>query len=180
MTGPAAAVAGWRQAVNAAWQSLAAPGPADRQGRVQQVIDRARSQIGVPYSWGGGNRNGPTLGVQDGGVADTYQDYAHKGFDCSGLMQYAFTGAGVNLDRPASTEATEGEHVPWTQREPGDMIFYAYDNGAGEIHHVALYTGKNAQGQDMMVEAEESGTTVHEVPVRATNELVKSVTRPIR
>jgi cell wall-associated NlpC family hydrolase len=148
------------------------------QGRVQRVIDRARSQIGVPYAWGGGNANGPTLGQRGTNAdADAHGDYKITGFDCSGLMQYAFAGSGATLSRPAATEATDGEHVPWTQREPGDMLFYANSNG---IHHVALYTGKNAQGQDMMVEAEESGTSVHEVPVRLNGELQHYVTRAIR
>lgn len=178
MTAP---VTAWQQAVNSAWDALQAAAPAppgDRDRRVQQAINRARSQLGVAYSWGGGNQNGPTFGVRDGGVADSYGDYLHKGFDCSGLMEYAFAGSGANVVRPAAAESRDGQQVPWAQREPGDLLFYA--NKTDGIHHVALYTGKNAQGQDMMVEAEQSGTRVHEVPVRVNGELMKNVTRPIR
>ena len=66
-------------------------------GAVRGVIDRAMSQLGVQYAWGGGNGRGPTLGVRDGGVADAFGDYRRVGFDCSGLMIYAFAGAGVAL-----------------------------------------------------------------------------------
>ena len=66
-------------------------------GAVRGVIDRAMSQLGVQYAWGGGNGRGPTLGVRDGGVADAFGDYRHVGFDCSGLMIYAFAGAGSGV-----------------------------------------------------------------------------------
>src|SRR5207248_11548500 len=64
---------------------------------VQRVIDRAMSQLGVQYVWGGGNSRGPSTGIPDafGSSLDRI------GFDCSGLMQYAFGGVGVSLP-PAS------------------------------------------------------------------------------
>lgn len=182
MTAP---ITAWKQAVDAAWTAIssvpppAPPGSRDRQ--VQHAIDRARSKIGRPYAWGGGNQYGETQGEHDnGGDADQHGDWKHTGFDCSGLMEYAYG------DNPTSTvmrnAANEynngGDHVPYAQREPGDLLFYA--NSTDGIHHVALYTGKNAQGQDTMVEAEQSGTNVHEVPVRVTGELMKNVVRPIR
>lgn len=56
---------------------------------VEYVIRRAGTQIGVPYSWGGGSLTGPSRGVDSG--AGTV------GFDCSGLTRYAFAGVGVLL-----------------------------------------------------------------------------------
>ncbi len=56
----------------------------------EYVIKRATSQMGVPYSWGGGNAAGPSRGIDSGGAGTT-------GFDCSGLILYAFAGVGIKL-----------------------------------------------------------------------------------
>ena len=79
---------------------------------VETVIDRGMSQIGVEYAWGGGDENGPTLGIRDGGVADSYGDFNKVGFDCSGLMIYAFAGIGISLPHYTGYQYTAGEQVP--------------------------------------------------------------------
>lgn len=140
----------------AAGASTAASGPVG--ASVDVVIARALSQRGVPYAWGGGNASGPTRGVRDGGVADAYGDYNKIGFDCSGLMIYAFAGVGIRLPHYSGYQYTSGRRVPLAQRRPGDMLFWAT---GGRIHHVALYLGG-----DMMVEAPYSGGYVRVAPVR--------------
>jgi cell wall-associated NlpC family hydrolase len=127
-------------------------------GDAKTVITRALSQLGVQYAWGGGNSKGPTRGIRDGGVADLYGDYAKVGFDCSGLMIYAFAGAGVSLPHYSGYQASSGRRVPLNQKAPGDMLFWAT---GGVIHHVALYIGN---GQ--MIEAPYSGSQVRIAPVR--------------
>jgi cell wall-associated NlpC family hydrolase len=127
-------------------------------GAVRRVIDRAMSQLGVQYAWGGGNGRGPTLGVHDGGIADAFGDYRRVGFDCSGLMIYAFAGAGVSLPHYSGYQYTAGRQVPVAARQPGDMLFYNED---GAIGHVALYVGNG-----MMIEAPYSGSAVRLVPMR--------------
>jgi peptidoglycan DL-endopeptidase RipA len=127
-------------------------------GSVRAVINRALSQLGVPYAWGGGNAYGPTLGIHDGGVADLYGDYNKIGFDCSGLMIYAFAGAGFQLPHYSGYQAQAGRQVPLSQKAPGDMLFWAT---GGRIHHVALYIGN-----EQMVEAPYSGSHVRIAPVR--------------
>ncbi|ANZ25213.1 Rpf-interacting protein [Rhodococcus sp. WB1] len=124
---------------------------------VETVIDRAMSQIGVPYAWGGGDENGPTLGIRDGGVADSYGDYNKVGFDCSGLMIYAFAGIGISLPHYTGYQYTAGEQVPSAEMRRGDMIFY----GPNASQHVGLYLG---DGQ--MIEAPQSGSHVKISPVR--------------
>jgi cell wall-associated NlpC family hydrolase len=139
--------------------SRPAPGrPAVIGGGAATVIARALAQLGMPYAWGGGNANGPTRGIRDGGVADSYGDYAKVGFDCSGLMIYAFAGVGVGLPHYSGYQANAGRRVPLSQMAPGDMLFWAT---GGRIHHVALYIGN---GQ--MVEAPYSGSRVRIAPVR--------------
>jgi cell wall-associated NlpC family hydrolase len=124
----------------------------------QIVIARALTQLGVPYAWGGGNGRGPTRGIRDGGVADMFGDYNKIGFDCSGLMIYAFAGVGIDLPHYSGYQATSGTRVPLSQMAPGDMLFWAT---GGRVHHVALYIGN---GQ--MVEAPYSGSHVRIAPVR--------------
>ncbi|WP_075740256.1 MULTISPECIES: NlpC/P60 family protein [Actinoalloteichus] len=125
---------------------------------IETVIARAVAQLGVPYSWGGGNAHGPTQGVRDGGVADAHGDYQKVGFDCSGLMVYAFAGAGVSLPKYSGYQYQSGQRVPLAQMRRGDMIFW---QTGGRIHHVALYLGDG-----MMVEAPYSGNQVRVTPVR--------------
>jgi cell wall-associated NlpC family hydrolase len=126
---------------------------------VEIVVNRALSQLGVPYSWGGGNASGPTKGIRDGGVADSYGDYNKVGFDCSGLMIYAFAGIGISLPHYTGYQYTSGPRVPLSQMQRGDMIFY----GPNASQHVALYLGNN-----QMVEAPQSGSVVKISPLRTS------------
>ncbi|MEU7764742.1 NlpC/P60 family protein [Nocardia sp. NPDC049190] len=126
-------------------------------GGVEIVVDRAMSQLGVTYAWGGGDEDGPTLGIRDGGVADSHGDYNKVGFDCSGLMIYAFAGIGVSLPHYSGYQYNAGTRVPVDQRERGDMLFW----GPNGSQHVALYLGDGK-----MVEAPESGDVVKVSPVR--------------
>jgi cell wall-associated NlpC family hydrolase len=134
------------------------PAPLPASGSAQAVIGRAMSQLGVPYAWGGGNIYGPTRGIRDGGVADAHGDYNKIGFDCSGLMMYAFAAAGKRLPHYSGYQATAGRRVPLSQKRPGDMLFWAT---RGQIHHVALYIGN-----ERMVEAPFSGSHVRIAAVR--------------
>ncbi|WP_430332403.1 NlpC/P60 family protein [Rhodococcus sp. ACT016] len=124
---------------------------------IETVIDRGMSQLGVQYAWGGGNENGPTLGIRDGGVADSFGDFNKVGFDCSGLMIYAFAGVGISLPHYTGYQYTAGTQVPSSEMRRGDMIFY----GANASQHVALYLGGR-----QMLEAPQSGSVVQVSPVR--------------
>jgi peptidoglycan DL-endopeptidase RipA len=137
-------------------------------GAVSDVIDRALSVLGVQYAWGGGNQSGPTRGIRDGGVADRFGDYRRIGFDCSGLMIYAFAAAGISLPHYSGYQYTSGRQVPVSQRRPGDMLFYTNGN---RIVHVTMYLGNGR-----MVEAPHSGSRVRVAPVR-TGGLMPYATR---
>jgi cell wall-associated NlpC family hydrolase len=141
-------------------------------GSVATVIHRALSAVGIIYAWGGGNAYGPTQGIHDGGVADAFGDFEKIGFDCSGLMVYAFAGAGVSLPHISGYQYEAGRHVPLSQIRPGDMLFYSSNGRASGIHHVTLYIGG---GQ--MVEAYESGMPVRVTSVRYYNGIMPYATR---
>jgi len=116
---------------------------------IEYVIKRAQSQIGVPYSWGGGNADGPSRGIDEG--AGTV------GLDCSGLILYAFAGAGIKLPHYSGSQYNMGRKIPSSQMRRGDVIFYGPDGS----QHVSLYLGNN-----QMIEAPYTGATVRIAPVR--------------
>jgi peptidoglycan DL-endopeptidase RipB len=128
---------------------------------IEYVIRRAGSQMGVPYSWGGGSLNGPSEGVGDG--AGTV------GFDCSGLMRYAFAGVGVLIPRFSGDQYNAGRHVSPSEAKRGDLIFY----GPGGGQHVTMYLGN---GQ--MLEASSLAGKVTVSPVRTAG-MTPYVTRII-
>lgn len=128
---------------------------------VEYVIRRAGTQLGVPYSWGGGSLTGPSRGVDSG--AGTV------GFDCSGLTRYAFAGVGVLLPRYSGDQYTAGRHLPLSQAKRGDLLFW----GPGGGQHEALYLGG---GQ--MLEAQQTGVPIKISPVR-TSGMTPYVTRII-
>jgi cell wall-associated NlpC family hydrolase len=117
----------------------------------EYVIKRATSQMGVPYSWGGGTATGPSNGIDSG--AGTV------GFDCSGLILYAFAGVGIKLPHYSGSQYNMGRKIPSSQMRRGDVIFY----GPGGSQHVTLYLG---QGQ--MLEAPYTGSSVKVSPVRTS------------
>ncbi|AOS92667.1 NlpC/P60 family peptidoglycan endopeptidase RipB [Mycobacterium intracellulare] len=116
---------------------------------IEYVIKRMGSQMGVPYSWGGGSLDGPSKGVGDGANI--------TGFDCSGLMRYGFAGVGVLIPRFSGDQYNAGRHIPPDQARRGDLIFYGPNGG----QHVTMYLGN---GQ--MLEASGSAGKVTVSPVR--------------
>ena len=128
---------------------------------IEYVIRRAGSQLGVPYSWGGGSLTGPSRGIDSG--AGTV------GFDCSGLTRYAFAGVGVQLPRYSGDQYDAGRKVPPSEAKRGDLLFW----GPGGGQHEALYLGG---GQ--MLEAQQTGVPIKISPVR-TGGMTPYVTRII-
>ncbi|MFC6878269.1 MULTISPECIES: C40 family peptidase [Actinomadura] len=105
--------------------------------QVDTVIRAAYSRIGWPYVWGG-------------------ESESEGGYDCSGLMQYAFARAGIRLPRVAADQARTGWVVPYSKAQPGDMLIFANDPTApGYISHITLYIGKGK-----MIAAPRTGTRV--------------------
>jgi peptidoglycan DL-endopeptidase RipA len=117
----------------------------------EYVIKRAGSQLGVPYSWGGGNAAGASTGIDSGSNT--------VGFDCSGLILYAFAGVGIKLPHYSGSQYDMGRKIPSSQMRRGDVIFY----GPGGSQHVTLYLGNN-----QMLEAPYTGSHVKVSPVRTS------------
>jgi len=79
-----------------------------------QVVSIAMSYLGVPYVWGGASPGG---------------------FDCSGLVMYAYAQIGINLPHSSYAQASMGTYVPYDQLQPGDLVFFDGDG------HVGMYIG---------------------------------------
>jgi peptidoglycan DL-endopeptidase RipA len=131
--------------------SIATADPTTRSTDYQQATDvvimRGLSQRGVPFSWAGGGITGPSRGKGTGAMT--------VGFDASGLMQYAYAGAGIKLPRSSGEIYRTGQKVLPQQAQRGDLIFY----GPGGTQSVAMYLGNN-----QMLEV---GDVVQVSPVRA-------------
>ena len=140
-------------------QSVQGPSLVGYQQSTTYVIQRALAQRGVPFLYGGGNAAGPTRGT--GLKANIV------GFDASGLIQYAYAGAGLKMPRTSGEQCNVGRKVAPSQARPGDLLCY----GPGGTQSVAMYLGN---GQ--MIEATEPGVTVS--PAR-TNGMVPYLTRII-
>jgi len=118
-------------------QVPAAKGEVMTAEQVRIVIRAAYSRLGWPYVWGG-------------------ESEAEGGYDCSGLMQYAFAQAGIRLPRVAADQARAGWIIPYSKARPGDMLIWANDPTApGYISHIALYIGDGK-----MIAAPRRGTVV--------------------
>ncbi len=87
----------------------------------ERVVDVALASIGTPYEWGGTDANG---------------------FDCSGLIQFAYGRLGIPLPRTSSEQLRAGRPVaPETGAlRPGDILGFS-DDGPGRADHVGLYVG---------------------------------------
>ena len=114
-------------------------------GRAAAAVAAARSALGHPYVWGA---NGPA------------------GFDCSGLMQWAYSHAGIGLPRTSQQQRYAGRRVPLSEARPGDLVVYRND-----ASHVAMYVGNG-----MVIHAPHPGAAVRYDPVQMMP--VSSVTRP--
>ncbi|MFF5334732.1 C40 family peptidase [Streptomyces sp. NPDC013181] len=139
--------------------------PVNVSGKAKTIIAAAKSQKGVPYSWGGGGPNGPSYGIccSQGGSTGMYT----KGFDCSGLTEYAYYKAGIKIGGTAQAQHDSGAVRVTRARnlkdaKPGDLLFFSSNPGSGKsIFHVSIYLGKNRQ-----IEAPKPGDVVKESDVR--------------
>ena len=121
--------------------------------RAQIAVNAALSQLGVPYSFAGGNLNGPTLGVCQPGT-DGWNDCHIVGFDCSGLLLYAWGKAGVPVPHFTGAMWTDPDFIhitDKTQLQPGDMLMFE----GPPPGHTSMYIGNGK-----LVEAPHSGAVV--------------------
>jgi hypothetical protein len=84
------------------------------------IISLARQQLGTQYVWGGS---------------------APGGFDCSGLVVWAFGQKGVQLPRTSYNQIQVGASVQPDKLRPGDLVFFDTDRKKTGPDHVGIYIG---------------------------------------
>ena len=114
-------------------------------GQQMAAVQAAESQLGVPYVWG----------AEQPGV----------GFDCSGLVQWAWSQAGVSIPRTTETQWPALTHVSLDALEPGDLLFYYNLDNDNQVDHVVMYTGSGPYGTDTVIQAPFTGSTVSYSPI---------------
>ena len=106
------------------------------------AVEAAEREIGVPYVWGG---------------------TTPAGFDCSGLVMWAYAQVGISLPHYSGAQYADTTHIPMADIEPGDLLFY----GPGGDEHVAMYVGGGS-----MIEAPYTGASVWITGVRLGGDFV--------
>ncbi|MEV7068545.1 bifunctional lytic transglycosylase/C40 family peptidase [Streptomyces collinus] len=133
------------------------------------AVNAAQGMLGKPYSWGGGNANGPSAGTCCSPRGRSGKSIT--GFDCSGLMLYAYAKAGINLPRTAAQQYAASKPVKRDQAQPGDLVFYG--SSATAIHHVGIYVGGG-----YMIDAPRPDTEVRFSPLDSMSDLY-AFARPV-
>jgi cell wall-associated NlpC family hydrolase len=80
------------------------------------AVRAALGQLGVPYRFAAASPG--------------------QAFDCSGLTMWAWAQAGVSLPHFAASQYAMLPHVPLSDLQPGDLVFFYRD-----LHHVGIYIG---------------------------------------
>ncbi|GAA0421035.1 hypothetical protein GCM10009133_31840 [Cocleimonas flava] len=88
-----------------------------------KALQIAKKQINKRYKWGGANPN--------------------KGFDCSGLIQYAYKMIKVNVPRSAAAQYKHAKRVALKHLEVGDLVFFHTRRTRAKVNHVGIYLGGN-------------------------------------
>ena len=110
-----------------------------RRDRAASAVTAALAQVGVPYRYGGMDRNG---------------------FDCSGLVYYAYREAGLQLARTTAGLWETLQPVPKNALRSGDVLFF---NIEGKVRHVGIYIGNGrfvhapSSGRSVQIENLNSG-----------------------
>lgn len=109
----------------------------------EMALKWAMTQIGKPYLWGGA---GP----------DAY--------DCSGLVMAAYKTVGISLAHLTFDQWNEGEHIPYSELKPGDIVFFF------NLDHEGMYVGNG-----YFLDAPSTGETVkiQQMPMSSYNGAVR-------
>jgi len=95
--------------------------PTAKAAERQEIIEAARNMLGVPYRYGG---TSPT-----------------RGFDCSGLVQYAHSQAGIEVPRTTGEQYRAALPIHRQALRPGDLVFFR-THKYRYVSHVGIYLGK--------------------------------------
>ncbi|PLR95206.1 C40 family peptidase [Bacillus sp. T33-2] len=118
------------------------PSPNIRKGDGADIVSAGEKFIGLPYLWGG---------------------MSSFGYDCSGFSHSMYKANGCTIPRDAHDQAQAGKEVDLNSLKPGDLLFFAYKEGKGRIHHVAIYYGNGK-----MLHSPNTGKTIEIISLEGT------------
>jgi len=105
----------------------------------EDLVETGMQFLGLPYLWAGASG---------------------FGFDCSGFTYTIFKSHGITIPRDSSVQATHGTPVEKENLQKGDLLFFAYEEGKGNVHHVGMYIGDGK-----MIHSPNSSSTVEIIDV---------------
>ncbi|MFQ3545477.1 C40 family peptidase [Halobacillus rhizosphaerae] len=109
-------------------------------GSGEDILKSGEAFVDLPYFWGG---------------------MSSYGYDCSGFAYAMHKAQGYEIPRDASDQAKAGEEVPLDQLHPGDLLFFAYEDGS--IHHVGFY-----YGEGKMLHSPNTGKNIEIIDINGT------------
>ena len=93
---------------------------ADEKGDGNSLVETGKQFLGLPYLWAGNSS---------------------FGYDCSGFVYSICRANGYLIPRDAGEQSRVGRDISLAEIEPGDALFFAYEEGKGALHHIGLYAG---------------------------------------
>ena len=91
--------------------------PKETYSPASALLHTARSQIGASYRYGGST--------------------PREGFDCSGLIYWAYRQHGVSMPRMAKVQSGYGDAIKQSNLKPGDIVAFRI----GKTYHTGIYSG---------------------------------------
>ncbi|WP_318036121.1 C40 family peptidase [Halobacillus salinarum] len=104
------------------------------------ILKSGEAFLELPYFWGG---------------------MSSYGYDCSGFAYSMHKAQGYEIPRDATDQANQGEEVALEELKPGDLLFFAYENGS--IHHVGFY-----YGDGKMLHSPNTGKNIEIIDIEGT------------
>ncbi|WP_045515623.1 C40 family peptidase [Neobacillus niacini] len=111
-------------------------------GNGTEIVSDGEKFLNLPYLWGG---------------------MSSYGYDCSGFSYTMCKANGYIIPRDAHDQANAGEQVSTEEIKPGDLLFFAYEEGKGRIHHVGIY-----YGDGKLLHSPNTGKTVEIISLAGT------------
>lgn len=111
-------------------------------GNGNDIVVDGEIFLNLPYLWGG---------------------MSSYGYDCSGFSYSMCKANGYIIPRDAHDQANAGVGISLEDIKPGDLLFFAYEEGKGRIHHVGIY-----YGDGKLLHSPNTGKTVEIIPIAGT------------
>lgn len=111
-------------------------------GTGADIVAAGEQFLDLPYFWGG---------------------MSSYGYDCSGFSYNMCKANGYIIPRDATDQAKNGKSIKLAEIEPGDLLFFAYDEGKGKLHHVGIY-----YGDGKMIHSPKTGKSIEIISLEGT------------